>query len=176
MKRDPLLGYDKLVIATGSKPNRFGWPGQDLKAVQGLYHKQDLDQFEVWSDSIQEATIVGGGLIGIELAEMLHSRGKKVHFLVRESSFWNKILPPEESEMINKHIKAYGIDLQLETKLKAIESNENGRARGVFTSKEEFIESQWVGPNRGCFPQYRFFEGKWISNRKRNQSECFSRD
>jgi len=41
------LGYDKLVIATGSKPNRFGWPGQDLKAVQGLYHKQDLDQFEV---------------------------------------------------------------------------------------------------------------------------------
>ena len=36
------LGYDKLVIATGSKPNRFGWPGQDLKAVQGLYHKTRL--------------------------------------------------------------------------------------------------------------------------------------
>ena len=139
------LGYDKLIIATGSKPNRFGWPGQDLKAVQGLYHKQDLDQLEIWSDTIQTATIVGGGLIGIELAEMLHSRGKKVHFLVRESSFWNKILPPEESEMINKHIKAHGIDLQLETELKGIESDENGRAKGVFTTKEKFIESQWVG-------------------------------
>ena len=125
LKEGSTLGYDQLIIATGSKPNRFGWPGQDLKAVQGLYHKQDLNQLEVWSDSIQAATIVGGGLIGIELAEMLHSRGKKVHFLVRESSFWNKILPPEESEMINKHIRAHGIDLQLETELKAIESDEN---------------------------------------------------
>ena len=31
------LNYDKLVIATGSKPNKFGWPGQDSKGVQGLY-------------------------------------------------------------------------------------------------------------------------------------------
>ncbi|WP_339903657.1 FAD-dependent oxidoreductase, partial [uncultured Cyclobacterium sp.] len=31
------LAYDKLILATGSKPNYFGWPGQDLKGVQGLY-------------------------------------------------------------------------------------------------------------------------------------------
>ena len=37
-----LLYYDKLVIATGSKPNKFGWPGQDLEGVIGMYHKQDL--------------------------------------------------------------------------------------------------------------------------------------
>ena len=40
------LLYDKLVIATGSKPNTFGWPGQDLKGVQGLYSKQDLELLE----------------------------------------------------------------------------------------------------------------------------------
>jgi NAD(P)H-nitrite reductase large subunit len=33
--------YDKLVW-TGSKPNKYGWPGQDLQGVTGLYHKQDL--------------------------------------------------------------------------------------------------------------------------------------
>ena len=131
--------YDKLVIATGSKPNRFGWPGQNLKAVQGLYHKQDLEQLEAWSGSIKSATIVGGGLIGIELAEMLHSRGKKVHFLVRESSFWNAILPEEESEMINQHIRLHGIDLQLETELKGIESNEEGRAKGVHTTRMNLL-------------------------------------
>jgi NAD(P)H-nitrite reductase large subunit len=31
--------YDKLVLATGSKPNKYGWPGQDLQACTGLYHK-----------------------------------------------------------------------------------------------------------------------------------------
>src|SRR5690554_5703442 len=36
------LSYDQLVLATGSKPNKFGWPGQDLQSVQGLYSLQDL--------------------------------------------------------------------------------------------------------------------------------------
>jgi len=40
------LTFDKLIIATGSKPNKFGWPGQDLKGVVSLYHKQDLDAIE----------------------------------------------------------------------------------------------------------------------------------
>ena len=42
------LHYDRLVLACGSVPNRFGWPGQDLDAVQGLYHKKDLDSLEKW--------------------------------------------------------------------------------------------------------------------------------
>mgnify|MGYP000002893450 CR=1 FL=1 len=40
------LNYDKLIIATGSKPNKFGWPGQDLNGVMGMYHKQDLENLE----------------------------------------------------------------------------------------------------------------------------------
>ena len=36
------LAYDKLLIATGAKSNKFGWPGQDLKGVQGMYSYQDL--------------------------------------------------------------------------------------------------------------------------------------
>ena len=99
-----LFSYDILVLATGSKPNLLGWPGQNLKAVQGLYHKQDLEKLEEWTPSIQSAVIVGGGLIGIELAEMLHSRGKKVHFLIRESHFWNSILPNEETKLVTQHI------------------------------------------------------------------------
>ena len=38
--------YDRLILAVGSKSNKFGWPGQDLKGVQGLYSKQDLDLME----------------------------------------------------------------------------------------------------------------------------------
>ena len=77
--------YDKLVIATGSKPNKFGWPGQDLKAVQGLYSYQDLESMEANTKGISRAVIVGGGLIGIEMAEMLLSRSIPV-----TSSFANQ--------------------------------------------------------------------------------------
>ena len=102
------LQYDKLVIATGSKPNKFGWPGQDLEGAQGLYSKQDLDSIErnaPDNKTCKRAVIVGGGLIGIELAEMLNSRSIPVTFLVRENSFWNGVLPEGESAMINRHIK-----------------------------------------------------------------------
>ena len=97
------MSYDKLIIAVGSKSNKFGWPGQDLKGVQGLYSKQDLDNLEVYAPNNKQckrAVIVGGGLIGIELAEMLTTRNIPVTFLVREDSFWNGVLPEGESEML----------------------------------------------------------------------------
>ncbi|TYA84694.1 NAD(P)/FAD-dependent oxidoreductase, partial [Seonamhaeicola marinus] len=117
------MNYDKLIIATGSKPNKFGWPGQDLKGVMGLYHKQDLERLEAYAPNnniCKRAVIVGGGLIGIELAEMLHSRHIPVTFLVREDSFWNGVLPNGESQMINEEIRKNGIDLRLGVNLKEI--------------------------------------------------------
>jgi NAD(P)H-nitrite reductase large subunit len=49
------------VLATGSKPNKYGWPGQDLQGVTGLYHKQDLEALERWAPTTKRAVIVGGG-------------------------------------------------------------------------------------------------------------------
>ncbi len=144
------LQYDKLVLATGSTPNKFGWPGQDLKGVQGMVSKQDLDSMEEYSKDTEHAVIIGGGLIGIEMAEMFHSRHIPVTFLVREKSFWSGVMPPEESEMINQEIyAAHGIDLQLGTELKEILPDTNGRARAVITSKGEEIACQFVGLTAG---------------------------
>ena len=80
----------------------------------------------------KRAVIVGGGLIGIELAEMLHSRNIPVTFLVRETSFWNGVLPTGESEMINRHILENHIDLRLNTNLKEIKSDENGHVKSII--------------------------------------------
>ncbi|WP_338357781.1 FAD/NAD(P)-binding oxidoreductase, partial [Yeosuana marina] len=129
------LNYDKLIIATGSKPNKFGWPGQDLHGVLGMYHKQDLENLEKLAPNnklCKRAVIIGGGLIGIELAEMLSSRQIPVTFLVRESSFWNGVLPEGDSTMINEHIKSHHIDLRLSSNLKEIISDENGRVKSII--------------------------------------------
>ncbi|MEQ8532065.1 MAG: FAD/NAD(P)-binding oxidoreductase, partial [Imperialibacter sp.] len=122
------IKYDKLVLATGSQSNKFGWPGQDLPGVQGLYSYQDLETLEKNTGACQRAVIVGGGLIGIELAEMLASRKIPVTFLVREKSFWDLVLPAEESAMINRHIVEHHIDLRLDTELKEIKAGPDGKA------------------------------------------------
>ncbi len=154
------LRYDTLVIATGSKPNKFGWPGQDLDGVMGMYHKQDLDNLEKYAPNnkvCKRAVIIGGGLIGIELAEMLNSRNIPVTFLVRENSFWDMVLPEGESQMINRHIKNHHIDLRLGVNLKEIIADENGKAKGVVIAEtDETIECDVVGLTAGVSPNIDF--------------------
>jgi len=156
------LNYDKLIIATGSKPNKFGWPGQDLDGVMGMYHKQDLDNLEKHAPNnkvCKRAVIVGGGLIGIELAEMLHSRHIPVTFLVREDSFWNGVLPEGESAMINREILSIGIDLRLGVNLKEIKGDKNDKVTSiVITETGEEIDCDVVGLTAGVSPNVDFIK------------------
>lgn len=156
------ISFDKLVIATGSTPNKFGWPGQDLQGVTGLYNKQDLEALEKWAPTTKRAVIVGGGLIGIELAEMLRSRNIQVTFLVREKSFWNGVLPFGESQMINRHILEHHIDLRLQTNLVEILSDINGHAKAIVTDKGETIECEIVGLTAGVSPNIAFLKDSGI--------------
>ncbi|OZV69314.1 NAD(P)/FAD-dependent oxidoreductase [Winogradskyella aurantia] len=164
------FSYDKLVIATGSKPNKFAWPGQDLAGVMGMYHKQDLENLEKHAPNntvCKRAVIVGGGLIGIELAEMLSSRSIPVTFLVRESSFWNGVLPEGESEMINRHIQNHHIDLRLSTNLKEIKSDGNGKVKSIIIEEtEEEIPCHIVGLTAGVSPNIDFLKDSGIDSGK----------
>ena len=147
------IEYDKLVISTGSKSNKFGWPGQDLPGVQGLYSIQDVELLEKNSENAKRAVIVGGGLIGIELAEMLVSRGISVTFLVREERYWSNILPKEESELVGRHIIEHGLDLRLNVSLKEILAGPDGRVRSVVIAETgEEIPCQIVGLTPGVSP------------------------
>ncbi|MFN2261526.1 MAG: NAD(P)/FAD-dependent oxidoreductase [Psychroflexus sp.] len=160
------LNYDKLIIATGSKPNKFGWPGQNLKAVQGLYSKQDLENLEKYAPNnevCKRAVIVGGGLIGIELAEMLSTRKIPVTMLVREKHFWNNVLPDEAAKLIDKHIREHKIDLRLNSNLEEIISDENGLAKAVKIKEGgEIIDCNFVGLTAGVSPNIDFLKSSSI--------------
>jgi NAD(P)H-nitrite reductase large subunit len=156
------ISYDKLVIASGSKPNKFGWIGQDLNGVQGLYSLQDLEAMELATQNIKKAVIIGGGLIGIEMAEMLRSRKIDVSFLVREAHFWGNVLPTEESEIIRKHCEDHGVKFLFNTELKEIVDNGNGHAKGVITGDGQIIDCQFVGLTAGVSPNVEFVKSSNI--------------
>jgi len=157
------LSYDKLIIACGSKSNKFGWPGQDLKGVSGLYHLQDLEAMESFSKDLERAVIVGGGLIGIEMAEMFHSRNIPVTMLVREEHYWDNVLPREEAIMIGNHIIEHHIDLRLGSNLSEIIDDGNGRCAGVIVKEtEEKINCGYVGLTPGVSPNISFLKSSGI--------------
>lgn len=147
------LDYDKLILATGSRPRKFGWKGQDLRGVQGLYSLQDLQMMIAQTNHIKRAVIVGGGLIGVETAEMLYSRKIPTTFLVREARYWNTVLPDEESAIITDHIREHpSIDLRLNTELREILDDGTGAVRGIITSSGEEIPCEFVALTVGVEP------------------------
>ena len=167
LENNGTMHYDKLILALGSKPNKFGWPGENLKGVLGLYHKQDLELLEQYSSGCKRAVLVGGGLIGIELAEMLRSRNIPVTFLVRESSFWGSVLPPEESEMINRHIREHHIDLRLGVNLQEIKSDGSGEVKSVIIKETgEEIACNIVGLTAGVKPNISFLKDSNIETNR----------
>ncbi|AQG80990.1 NAD(P)/FAD-dependent oxidoreductase [Spirosoma montaniterrae] len=156
------LGYDQLVIATGSKPSFFGWPGQYLTGVQGLYGLPDLDAMERNTQGISHAVVVGGGLIGVEMAEMLHSRHISVTMLVRERTYWSSVLPAEEGELIGRHLRRHGVDLQLQTELREILPDSQGRVRAIVTTDGREMPCQFVGLAIGVTPNVSLLDGAGI--------------
>jgi len=162
------ISYDELVLAVGSKPNKFGWPGQDLPGVQGLYSYQDLELLEQNTHpygasekdrKVKRAVIVGGGLIGVELAEMLLTRDIEVTFLVRESKFWGNVLPEGEGNLVKNHIMEHGVDLRFNSELEEIRAGKDGRVSYITTKSGERIDCQLVGLTAGVSPNVEFLKG-----------------
>tara|TARA_B100000965_G_scaffold406528_1_gene445955 strand:- start:47 stop:1336 length:1290 start_codon:yes stop_codon:yes gene_type:complete len=158
-----ILNFDELIIATGSKPRFFNWKGQDLEGVQGLYSWQDLELMQKNTQDCKRAVVVGGGLIGVEMAEMLISRGIAVTFLVRDSHFWGSVLPKEEGNLVSKHIAKHGVDLRFNTELAEIVGDENGKVKSIKTNSGEEINCDFVGITTGVEPNIDFVKQSGIA-------------
>lgn len=166
-------GYDYLLLAPGSRPRMPGLPGEDLPGVQGLYGMRDLEQLEARTRSPQErAVVAGGGLIGVELAEMLHSRRIPVTMLVREPLYFSRILPREEAEMVTKEVSAY-VELQLDTTLAAIRGETSLQA--VVTSRGEQIACSLLGLTIGVEPRTELARSAGLSINRGIVTDAFLR-
>ncbi|WP_026450362.1 NAD(P)/FAD-dependent oxidoreductase [Aequorivita capsosiphonis] len=159
------ITYDKLIIATGSVTNTFGWEGLELNGVQGLVTKQDLENLEKNAPNNKEcprAVIIGGGLIGIEMAEMLRTRNIEVSMLIREDEFWASALPTSDAEMISKHIISHGVDLRNNSELDKIIGDADGNVKAVLTKDGEEIPCTVVGIATGVKPNISFLKDSKI--------------
>jgi NADPH-dependent 2,4-dienoyl-CoA reductase/sulfur reductase-like enzyme len=157
------LAWDRLLIATGSVPRRLGLPGESLDRVSGLVSLQDLEALERWTPAIRRGVVVGGGLIGVELAEMLHGRGRAVTLIARESDYWNTVLPAEEAAMVSDAIRAAGVDLRLSTEVDAIEGGPDGGVAAVRTRDGARVEAQYVGVTVGVQPNLAVCAGTGLA-------------
>lgn len=148
------IPYDRLLLATGSRPNRPDWAGLD-RVRDGLVNfvsLQDLEQCERLTRMGGRAVVVGGGLIGVELVECLHHHGMNVTFLVREPWYWPAALGEPEGQMITGHIRKHGVAISHQEVVARVLTDTAGKVTGVETESGQRFECGLLGVAVGVHP------------------------
>lgn len=127
--------FDQLVIATGAAPLSPDVPGANASGIYGLNTlqsgitvRQAIDQ-----EQPKRAVIVGGGYIGLEMAEGLIQRGLEVSLVERSPQVMNT-LDLDMGALVSEALRQVGVVLYLEESLKGFEAK-NGRVQAVVTDR-----------------------------------------
>lgn len=129
--------YDYLLLSTGSRPLKPPIPGIDSPNIFTLWNIPDVDAIKAYIDEKKpkRAVVVGGGFIGIEMAENLHALGMEVSIV----EMLDQVMGPidfEMAEIVHEHLLAKGVNLHLKDGVSKFEYV-NGTTKITLQSGEE---------------------------------------
>ena len=131
--QESAVHYDQLLIATGASGIAPQWPGIDAKGVLQLRTLDDAAAVEQILDAgARRAVVVGGGYIGLEVAEALLTRGLHVTVVERQETPMGSVLDADMAAMVAGAMTAAGIDLRLATTVTGFTAR-GGRVAAVET-------------------------------------------
>ena len=119
--------YDKLLLSPGASPVRPPLPGIDTEGIFTLRNVNDTDRIKSYmqQQAVKRAVIVGGGFIGLEMAENLHHSGIEVSVV----EMANQVMGPIDYSMaslVHEHLQQKGVRLYLEQAVESFEKTAEG--------------------------------------------------
>ena len=142
------IGYEKLLIATGSKP--FVPPMDGLDSVRNRFSFMKMDDVKGIEKAVKKGAkvlIIGAGLIGLKAAEALEHYGCEMTVVDLADRILPSILDKQTSEIMQKHIEEHGVKFILGTSAKKFDKNKAVLANGEEISFDILITAVGVRPN-----------------------------
>ena len=112
--------YDKLVLATGSRPRLPPIPGLELANVYAFRNMSDAERLLARQVGSRAVVVIGGGLLGLEAARAMHRFGTRVHVVEHESRLMFHQLDVEAAEHLRAHVERLGIVVHLSESVQQI--------------------------------------------------------
>jgi len=116
--------YDKLILATGSKPFVPPIKGTELKGVFVYRSLDDLDAISLHIKPSKKAVVMGGGILGLEAAKAICDQGLEVTVLEKNPGIMNRQLDASAAEILQKKIESHGIRILVNQSVTAINGHE----------------------------------------------------
>ena len=145
------LGYDKLLLATGSTPRRLSLPGADLDGVHYLRTIEDSDRIKAGFARARRVAIVGAGWIGLETAAAARHAGLDVTLLESAEMPLLRVLGPEAAPIFADLHRDHGVELRCQVSVAEL-AGRNGAVTGVVLSDGSRIDADLVLVGVGITP------------------------
>ena len=139
-----VAAYDRLLLATGSKPFILPVPGADLPGVVGFRDIADVDAMIAASTHYQHAVVIGGGLLGLEAANGLKLRGMDVSVVHIGGWLLDRQLDEPAARLLQQNLEAKGLKFLLKKQTAELIQSASGRVGTLRFKDGEEIPADLV--------------------------------
>ncbi len=150
------LAYDKLLLATGSRPRKLTIEGAELGGIHYLRTIDDVDAIRAEMQSGRNLIIVGGGYIGLEVASVGIEQGLNVHVLEMESRILQRVTTPEMSHYYHNLHEGRGVQIHTDTAVTSFSGN--GTVDQVHCGDGQSFDADLVIVGIGIIPNVELAE------------------
>ena len=131
------LGYDVLVLATGSRPFVPGVPGAGAEGCLGYRTVEDAAAIRARAPRARAAAVVGGGLLGLEAAGALRALGPATHLVEFAPWLMSRQLDEHGGRTLRRHIEALGVTVHTGTRVTQVRTDAHGRVTGLRLAAQD---------------------------------------
>lgn len=144
------IQYEKLLIATGSRPFIPPMTGKFKEGVFALRNLSDLHYIQNYLKDCEDISVIGGGLLGLEAAWSLKELGKKVNIIEYGPCLLRRQLDEEISNKLQKELSKAGFTIYLESQTQEILGDD--RASGIRLNENREIKTDAILVSSGVRP------------------------
>ncbi|MEC7119935.1 MAG: FAD-dependent oxidoreductase [Pseudomonadota bacterium] len=139
-----VLGYERLLIATGSNPFIIPFPNHQHPAVISFRDINDVDTMLTNAASCRNVIVIGGGLLGLEAANGLNKRGIKVTVVHDMGYLLNRQLDKEAADLLQGFLEQQGIEFVMNAKTDRIALHDDGSLHGLAFKDGTVLDGQLI--------------------------------
>jgi len=154
--------YDRLIIATGSKPFILPIPGTDLKGVMSFRDIADVENMISAANTYKKAVVIGAGLLGLEAAMGLAGRGMDVTVVHSNSIPLNRQLDQESGELLKQELSERGLNFKMNAYTQEVVGDENGQVTKLLFKDGSELETDMVIMAIGIRPNFKLAQDSGV--------------
>ena len=128
--------YDKLLVATGGSPRDYPLD-EDFENLHYMWTMKDAEEIKESAENSEKAAVIGGGLLGIDLAVAYAENGCETYYLIRGDRWWHRGISKKGAEIIHRKLEEKGVNVITEVEASSFEG-EKEIEKVVTDSGEEF--------------------------------------